>query len=107
MSLLDSAAPHVVIVFVEETVTDTHGNTIKRPSATGVEVKCIVTPQANRPDRVDSRADTTMKMIARDAPLGPWSRVEWNDRTFSVEDTRFHNVSEQTKHVEAMLREET
>jgi hypothetical protein len=50
--------------------------------------------------------DTTMKLIARDAPLGPWSRVEWNGTTYSADDVKLYDVTESTRHIEATLREE-
>jgi hypothetical protein len=69
MSLLDSAAPHVVIVFVEETVTDTHGNTIKRPSATGVEDRGRDRPCGRPPAQIPACAANALGSC-----LGFWRR---------------------------------
>jgi hypothetical protein len=105
--ILDSP-PHVATIFVEETVSDTYSNVIKRPSTTGVEVACLITPQSSRRDTSrDSRTHDTFPFIARDAPIGTWSRVQWNGHTFSVDAVERHNASPATAHVSAILRLES
>jgi hypothetical protein len=103
--ILDSP-PHVARIYLQETTTDSYDNVIHRPSSTFVEVACLITPMSSRRDREDSRVDNTYKLIARDAPLGVWSRVVWNDRSFSVDEVKLFDVSSGTRHIEAVLREE-
>lgn len=120
MSAILDNGPHTVTIFVEETVTDSYGNQIKRPSATGVVVKgCLVQPLSSSRGAFPAlsvtqgqRVDTAFKLIARDAPLGWWSRVVWND------GFKTHNLtvlggplryvtSDGTAHIKATLHEES
>jgi hypothetical protein len=100
--------PHTVVVYPEETVTDSYGNTIKRPSAVGVLVTgCLVAPvSASR--QADGGFATWVKLPARDAPLGPWSRVEHDGKSYVVESgPNFHDASPTTRHVSATLQLES
>lgn len=96
MALVDKG-PHTVTVFLEETSTDFRGNIVKRPSTTGVVVKdCWMQPVASTRGAFAAlkvadgqNVAVAYKFIARKAPLGWWSRVEWRDedgilRKFSV-----------------------
>jgi hypothetical protein len=74
MSILDNP-PHTATVFVQEEAQDSYGNQITRPSNVGVEIRCLVTPNANRRDLTDARPDETYRLIARQGPIGFWSRV--------------------------------
>ena len=119
MSLLDHG-PHSVTVYPEETVTDSYGNPVRRPSDVGVVVVgCMMTPQQANRDATrlqtstrGQRSDNTYRFRARSAPLGAWSRVVWHDgtreRSFTVlEGPLLYDPSSATRHVAATLHEET
>lgn len=86
MSLLDGG-PHTVTVYLEEEVTDHRGSIVRRPSATGVIVTgCWMQTLASARGadaavEVDQgqRVAAAYRLIARNAPVGWWSRVEWVD----------------------------
>ena len=86
MSLTDSG-PHTVVVFLQEEITDHRGNIVQRPSSTGVTVRgCWMQPLAaarGADAAVDveqgQRVSAACRLIARNAPVGWWSRVEWID----------------------------
>jgi hypothetical protein len=112
--------PHTVTIYLEETVTDSYGNTVKRPSATGVVVTgCLVTPLSSSRGAFPAlqvtqgqRVDQAFRFVARDAPLGWWSRVVWDDghkvRNLTVLGGPLVTVSSgATRHVSATLHEET
>jgi hypothetical protein len=104
MSLLDNG-PHTVTVYPEETYTDSYGNVARRPSQTGVEVRCVMSPHSNTRDSMQAgTVDTTYKLIARTAPIGNASRVTWNSMNFTVDSVQFFDHSPETSHVEALLR---
>lgn len=106
MSLLE-CPPHTITVFVEETVTDSYNNPLRRPSNVSVEVRCLVTPLSSQSAaRPAERPPRRYKVTVRDAPLTLFARVVYNDRSCSVESVINHHDSETTRHVEAVLREE-
>lgn len=81
--------PHTVTIFVEEETTDFQGNPVKQPSATGVVVSgCWMQPLASTRGafaarKVDLGQDVSVafKFLCSpaNAPLGWWSRIEWDD----------------------------
>lgn len=81
--------PHTITVFVEEEVTDYQGNPVRRPSATGVVVSgCWMQPLASTRGAFAAlkvsdgqNVSVAFKLICSpaNAPLGWWSRIEWND----------------------------
>lgn len=111
MSALLDTGPHIVTIYVEETYVDSYGNTLKRPSQTGVLVRgCLVTPvPGSRAPGSDRRAGSELfKFLARTAPLGKWSRVVWEHdgqtRTLAVESgPDVFGVSDATRHITATL----
>ena len=114
MSLLDSG-PHTVTVFLEETVTDSYGNEVKRPSETGVVVtNCWVQPTSAARGSVSAvdvsagqRATGTYRLIARSAPVGWWSRVEWEGKRFAVlGGPLLREYTAATAHISVSLEEE-
>ena len=108
MSLL-GAGPETVTVFPEESFTDSYGNPQRRPAQTGVAVAgCHVQPMTVQPagDGVGQRVDATWRLICRDAPLGVWSRVEWQGKSLSVTSGPVRRgYSPATSHVSAVLQE--
>jgi hypothetical protein len=112
VSLLD-APMEAVTVFPEETYTDSRGDVRTRPSATGVEVQGWMQPMSathlfpSLDATQQQRIYATWRFIGRDAPLGVWSRVEWDGRSFLVrsgpEERRYSST---TGHITAVLQEE-
>lgn len=73
VSMLLDDGPHIAVVYPEETVTDSHGNTIKRPAATGTTIRCIITPISSRRDKEDLHrrpAVTPLRHSGRDRVRG-------------------------------------
>ncbi len=105
MSLLDSGN-ETILVYPQEQTTDDRGNVIWRPASTPVRVRCRVQPlEAAEPTVPGQATETTYRVIARDAPLGPWARVEWAGRTWDVVgEPRRYNGSVVTRHVDARIR---
>jgi hypothetical protein len=96
------------VVYPEETVTDSRGNSVKRPGAVGVPVHgCLMTPRSTRRDRDTEHVIADYELHCRYAPLGPWSRVMFDNRTYIVvQDPHHLQTSMGTAHVNAQLREE-
>lgn len=113
MSLLDTGTD-TITVFPEETYQDSYGNTQRRPSQSGVVVVgCRMQPMASMrlfPSNDATQQQTiyaTWRLIARDAPLGVWSRVEWQGKTLSVRSgPERRRYSSTTSHITALLQEE-
>lgn len=81
-----SNGPHEVTIFLEEEVTDSRGNRVRRPSTTSVTVSgCLVHPVASTRGafsaidvRQGQRVDASWKLVcSATVPLEWWSRVEW------------------------------
>jgi hypothetical protein len=115
VSLLDRGR-ETVIVYPEESYTDTHGDVRRRPASQGVEVTGV-TMQPMSQLRLFPSTDPTQqqrvyaswRLIARDAPMTVWSRVEWPSKgvTFSVRSgPEYRAYSSATQHVTALLQEE-
>lgn len=118
MSLIDNG-PHTVRVYPEERVQDSRGNEVRRPSATPVVITgCLMAPIASTRGafpaidvRQGQRVDAAYRFMARSAPLGWWSRVEWDTPDGTVTMTILggplvHRSSDGTTHVSATLQEE-
>ncbi|MGW3569071.1 phage head completion protein [Streptomyces sp. NPDC000941] len=105
MSLLDNGN-ETITVYPQERTTDDRGNQVWRPSTTPVWVRCRVQPvDADEPTVAGQTTVTTYRVIARDAPLGPWARVEWDGRTWDVVgEPRRYNGSPATRHIDALIR---
>jgi hypothetical protein len=121
LSLTLDNGPHTVTIYLEERVTDTYGNEVKRPSTTAVTVTgCIVSPLSSSRGAFPAlsvtqgqRVDNAYRFMARDAPLGWWSRVIWHhpdgrDRSMTVLGGPLkYATSPETTHVSATLHEES
>jgi hypothetical protein len=114
MSLL-AHGPHTVTVYLEVEVTDSRGNTVRRPSTTGVVVTgCTMHPVASTRGafpaldaRRGQKVDSSWRLLARDAPLGWWSRVEFQGRVMTpLSGPLRYTASDGTTHVSCTLREE-
>ena len=112
MSLLD-VAPEMVTVYPQETYIDARGDERVRPAAVGVTVRAWMQPmsQLRLFPSVDAtqqqRVYSTWRLIAREAPLGIWSRVTWRGVSLSVRSgPELRGYSGATAHVTALLQEE-
>lgn len=119
MSLLDGG-PHTVTVYLEEQVTDWRSDVVEKSSATAVVVSgCFMQPVSSSKGGFGAgdigegqRVDVTHRLIAKSAPVGAWSAVEWVDESGNTR--RFiplgaplvRSYSGTTAHVTANLREE-
>lgn len=89
--------------------TDHHGNVVLKPSSVGVSVRgCLMQPLDAKVDVSEGqRVRVLYRLIARSAPVGAWSRVEWNGRKFTVvEQPTTERFTAATTHVTAILIEE-
>lgn len=118
MSLIDNG-PHTVRVYPEERTTDSRGNAVRRPSLVPMVVTgCIIQPISSTRGafpaidvRQGQRVDAAYRLLTRKAPLGWWSRVEWDTPNGTLVMTvlggpLMHVSSDGTTHVSATLQEE-
>lgn len=115
MSLLDSTNVDV-LVFLEEVVTDSDGNTITKPSKDGIETRARIWPlaqsgtSARRAETNDGGFGTEQVYglrFPRSWPhiLGAQSAVEIDGKRWSVfGDPIRHNGSARTRHIHYTLR---
>lgn len=114
-SLCLDFGPHTVRVFPEVEHTDSRGNIIKGPATDPIVVTgCLMMPLASTRGAFAAiqvldgqRVDAAWRMMARQAPLGWWSAVEWQDkRLIMLGGPLVHTMSDGTTHVSATLLEE-
>jgi hypothetical protein len=123
VSLLLDTGPHTVTVFMEEEVEDSRGNMVRRPVDVGVVVTgCLLTPITSSRGAFPAmdvsqgqRVDATWKLMARSAPLGWWSRIDWHRSGGAPADLLrltvlggplVYGTSRATQHISATLQEE-
>lgn len=115
MSKILDRGPHTVTVYPEESITDSYGNTVKRPTAVGVVVSgCQMTPQMVSRGRTSDlgmregqEVQATMQFRARTAPIGPWSRLEWQGRTYVPLAAPVETTIGGVRHVACTLQQES
>lgn len=115
MSFLLDHGPHTVKIWMEEEVTDSRGNKVRRPADEPVTVTgCLVHPVASARGAFPAldvqqgqRVDAAWKFLAREAPLGWWSKVEFEGKTLTVlGGPLVYGASPATRHISATLQEE-
>lgn len=116
MSLLLDRGPHTVKIWIEEETTDSRGNVIRRPRADSpvTVTGCLMHPIASTRGafpaidvRQGQRVDAAWRLHAREAPLGWWSRVEFEGKTMTVlGGPLVYGSSLATRHISATLVEE-
>lgn len=81
MSLLDRGPDTITVYPAGATLPDgTRG-----PAGAPITVSCRVQPSSTANDGDDGYADmTTYRVIARSLPAGPWDRVTWDGRDWTV-----------------------
>lgn len=113
MSLIGGGS-ETVVVYPEVEATDTYGGPTMGPAAEGVPVTgCWVQPMStlrvfpSNDATQQQRVYATWRLIAPDAPMGVWSKVEWRGKTLSVRSgPEFRSYSRSTRHVTALLQED-
>lgn len=115
MSLV-SDGPHTVTVHLEEEVTDWRGDVVRRPRADSpVTVSgCFMQPIASTRGafsarRVDQgqRVSVAYRLLARTAPVGWWSLVEWEGRKFTpLGGPQLREFTPLSAHLSVTLQEE-
>lgn len=115
MSLLDRGNEWVT-VYPEETTTDVDGNTITRPSSTGIPVLARIDIQnqsgtSSRRAEQDNEGFETEAVYSIRFPrsfqteLGAQSQIEWRGKRFVVfGDARIHNRSARTAHLSYVMK---
>lgn len=101
MSLLDRGVETVTIYPAGEMQPD---GTL--PELPPVTARCRIQPQSSSASDADGYQDaTTYRMLGRSLPAGPWSRVRWRDRDFTVvaEPSRYRG-SPRVAHDVAVIR---
>lgn len=113
MSKILDYGPHTVVVFPEILGTDTYGNPVRYPAFEGVVVTgCQMTPLSSSRGAFSSydlaegqKVDQYWQIRARKAPLGNWSRVEWEGLKLSPLGAPLHHTIRGIAHVACSLRE--
>lgn len=115
MSSLLDYGPHTVKVYPEIETTDSYGNVVKRPSDTPVVITgCLMMPLASTRGafaaidvKAGQRVDAAWRFMARQAPLGWWSRLEFGGKIMTLlGGPLVHTASDGTTHISATLMEE-
>ena len=81
--LLDKGS-ETLTVYLEETVTDSMGNPVKRPSGIGLTIRVTTSEDRNSDAELPGQvSNKVIRVMARQVPIGSWSRVvyageEWD-----------------------------
>ncbi len=115
MSLLDKATEDVV-VYLEEVTADSDGNTITRPSATGIPARAMIQLQAQsgtsaRRSEQDNEGFETESVYRLRFPrafghvLGAQARISWRGQYWAIiGDAQIFNGSPRTRHLDYTIR---
>jgi hypothetical protein len=116
MSALLDHGPHTVKIWVEEEAIDSRGNVVRRPRADSpvTVTGCLVHPIASTRGafpaidvRQGQRVDAAWRFMAREAPLGWWSKIEFEGKVMTVlGGPLVYGTSPATRHISATLVEE-
>jgi hypothetical protein len=98
---------HSIVVHTGQLTTDTYGNEVLAPSTLGVEIRCRLTPASASRDRSTSRVDEVYKVLTGDTSTSKWIRVRFDDRWYTVDDWKLFDSTPSTRHIEAIIREES
>jgi hypothetical protein len=97
-----------VVVFPEEVATDEDGNTITRPSATGVVARAVVQPLTSTEDPsavgFETESKYRLRLVGYPTVLGAQSQIEWGGKRYALDgDARIFNGSSRTSHVDYQI----
>src|SRR5687768_4150683 len=106
MSLLDRGT-ETIMVFPEEIVNDSDGNTRTKAASTGVVYRAVVQPISST-ENADGGFNTTAKyrlrLINYPNILGAQSYIEWRGKRYSIQgDAMIYNGSARTRHVDYVM----
>ena len=103
----------LVTVYPEEVTTDADGNTITRPSATGVICRAVVQPitsavavgsQESQDIGFVTESKYRLRLVGFPTSLGAQSQVEWQGKRYAIEgEPRQYNGSRRTAHVDYII----
>lgn len=116
MALLDKPGREQIIVYPEETYVDEDGNTLTRPSTTGIP--CTATIQIENQSGTSSRRQEKQEegfeservyrvRLPRSAgvAINAQAQIEWQGVRWSVfGDLKFYNGSNATRHTDFSIR---
>jgi hypothetical protein len=104
VSLLDSGTD-VLLVYVEQNVTDGRGNPIRVPAASATPVVGAVHPvTTEEATALGQTVDTVRSFTGKSFPGGPWARVHWDGRDWQVHgEPVFYRRGAATRHVSVIL----
>jgi len=96
-----------LIIYVEETATDSLGNTIKRPSGDGITLR--VTSSEDRSSDAELSGQVSNKVVrimARQVPAGSWARVIYNGEEWDLAapPRMTAGATKRLKHIEFTIR---
>lgn len=116
MSTLLDRGPHTIKVWIEEEVVDTRGNAVRRPRADSpvTVTGCLVHPVSSTRGafpaidvRQGQRVDAAWRLHARNAPVGWWSKVEFEGKIMTpLGGPLNYTASSATRHISCTLVEE-
>ena len=108
--------PPTVVIYPEVETTDSRGNKIRKPAEQGVTISgCYMHPISSSRGAFPAidvsqgqRVDASWRLVCNgDAPLGWWSRVEWNGLVLTVlGGPLLRQSSPRTRHISCTLQEE-
>lgn len=96
-----------LLVYVEETATDSFGNIVRRPSGDGIELRVTSSEdrssEAELPGQVSNKV---VRILARQVPAGSWSRIiyageEWD---LASPPRMTTGATKRLKHIEFTIR---
>lgn len=116
MSTLLDRGPHTVKVWIEEEVVDSRGNAVRRPRADSpvTVTGCLMHPVSSTRGafpaidvRQGQRVDAAWRLHARNAPVGWWSKVEFEGKIMTpLGGPLNYTASSATRHISCTLVEE-
>lgn len=95
-------------IYPEEIVINKRGAKVRQPSKTPVRVRVTTAVDQSQTADVQGQLDIgIMRVIARNAPVGPWARVVLNGVEYDVTAPPRHSpgVSRASKHTEFVIRD--
>jgi hypothetical protein len=106
MSLLNRGT-ETVVIFPEEVTTDSDGNPVTRPSATGVVVRAVVQPMTSTEAAsvgFETESKYRLRLVGYLKVLGAQSQVEWQGKRYAIDgEPRQYNGSFRTAHVDYVI----
>ncbi|MBT2587946.1 hypothetical protein [Arthrobacter sp. ISL-95] len=96
-----------LIVYVEETVTDSFGNVVKRPSGDGVTIRCTSSEDRSSDAELNGQvSNKVVRILARQVPAGSWSRIIYDGEEWDLASPprMTTGATDRLKHIEFTIR---